>query len=77
MSWSLIIGAFGLPALGVRGSALSTILAQGTTFVILLLFLKKRKDEYLQMNLLSPFRWEYAKRIVKVGGPPAEQRCPF
>ena len=77
MSWSLINGAFGLPALGVRGSALSTILAQGTTFVILLLFLKKRKDEYLQMNLLSPFRWEYAKRIVKVGGPAAVQSFAF
>lgn len=77
MSWSLINGAFGLPALGVRGSALSTILAQGTTFLILLLFLKKRKDEYLQLNLLSPFRWDYAKRIVKVGGPAAVQSFAF
>lgn len=77
MSWSLINGAFGLPALGVRGSALSTILAQGTTFVILFLFLRQRKDEYLQFKLFSPFRREYAERIIKVGGPAALQSFFF
>lgn len=77
MSWSLINGAFGLPALGVRGSAFSTVLAQGTTFIILLFFLKHRKDEYLKFRLLSPFRRDYAARIVKVGGPAALQSFFF
>lgn len=77
MSWSLINGAFGLPALGVRGSAFSTVLAQGTTFIILLFFLKHRKDEYLKFRLLSPFRRDYAARIIKVGGPAALQSFFF
>lgn len=77
MSWSLINGAFGLPALGVRGSALATILAQTTTFIILFFFLKNRKDEYLQFRLFSPFRREYAARIIQVGGPAALQSFVF
>lgn len=77
MSYSLINGAFGLPPLGVRGSAFSTVLAQSTTLIILLVFLKKRKDKYLQLTMAIPFRWDYAKQILKVGGPAAIQSFVF
>ncbi len=77
MSWALINGALGLPALGVRGSALATVLAQSTTFLILLLFLRHRRDEYLKLRLFSPLRREHAVRIIRVGGPAALQSFVF
>ncbi len=77
MSWSLINGAFGLPPLGVRGSAFSTVLAQSTTLILLLFFLRNRKDEYLQFSIATPFRWDYARQILKVGGPAAIQSFVF
>ncbi len=77
MSYSLINGSFGLPALGVRGSAFSTVLAQSTTLILLLIFLKNRKDEYLQFSLRTPFRRDYAWQIMRVGGPAAIQSFVF
>lgn len=77
MSYSLIHGSFGLPALGVAGSAASTLLAQLTTFVILMIFLARRKDKYLDIHLGMPFKSEYAKQILKVGGPAAIQNFVF
>lgn len=76
-SWVLINGAFSLPALGVRGSAISTLLSQVTTLVLLLIYLKNRQDEYLQFKFFSGFRRDYAARILKVGGPAALQSFAF
>lgn len=70
-SWALINGAFGLPAMGVKGSALSTILAQLLTFVILVKFQRGVSDEYLRFKWRTPIRGDIVKQILIVGGPSA------
>ena len=68
-SWAFINGALGLPAMGVRGSAFSTILAQLVTLLILIIFTKKKPDEYLRFKWNAPLRRDYIKPILVVGGP--------
>lgn len=75
--YGLIFGRLGLPQMGLEGSAFSTLLSQLLTFIILFLYLRNRKEEYLKFNLSMPFRRDYARVILKVGGPAALQQFAF
>ncbi|PKK39718.1 Multi antimicrobial extrusion protein (Na(+)/drug antiporter) [Clostridiaceae bacterium JG1575] len=73
----LIHGSFGLPELGVQGSAVSTLLAQSTTLLLLIRFLNKRPDEYLRIHFRDRLRGPYAKQIIRIGWPAALQSFFF
>lgn len=77
MSYSLITGAFGLPKLGVIGSAVASILAYLVTLIILVFYLRTRDDRYLKINILEAFKGDWAKAVLKTGGPTALQSLVF
>ena len=68
------IGPFRLPALGLDGTAWATNIAQATTLLALLAWLRKRK------NLVAPywgwrsFHWPTAWQTISIGAPAAAQQ---
>jgi putative MATE family efflux protein len=47
MNWVLIFGRLGAPALGVRGAALATVIAQAVNCLVILLFARLTRHPYL------------------------------
>lgn len=76
-NYLLIFGKFGLPALGVRGSALSTSVSRSLALVILFIILIKKVDRNISFKLLRPFPVEMLKRILKIGVPSAGEQISY
>ena len=57
LNWVLIFGNLGLPAMGVRGAALATLISQGISTVVIVILAKKNGHPYL-----LAFRRHFAKR---------------
>jgi len=66
----LILGWLGFPALGIKGAALATILAQ-TVAVALALFFLKKKNFLPTLFLKEKIKWSKTiiKRLLSIGSP--------
>ena len=67
MNYLLIFGRFGLPALGINGAAIGSLISLScVTLILLLLFFKGRLNLSLSWQ---DFRWdsELAKGLIKIG----------
>jgi putative MATE family efflux protein len=62
----LILGRFGMPALGITGAAVATIATRGGAFVLGAALLVRRR-----MIRLAPVRWDSLIAITRVGLPTA------
>ena len=56
LNWILIFGNLGMPAMGVRGAALATVIAQGAGVVVILLLAGRARHPYLTA-VGRHFRW--------------------
>jgi putative MATE family efflux protein len=66
-----IFGLGPMPALGIRGAALATLIGRGITFVIAMYVLVFR-EKLLEFDLPKPFEvWESWKEILHIGIPNA------
>lgn len=59
LNWVLIFGRFGLPALGVRGAALATVLSQGASIGVVIMLARRSGHRYL-LAVRRHFRWRGA-----------------
>ena len=57
LNWVLIFGHLGLPALGVRGAALATVIAQAANILTIVLLAKRSGHRYL-LAFRRHFRWD-------------------
>ena len=57
LNWVLIFGHLGLPALGVRGAALATVIAQAANILTIVLLAKRSGHKYL-LAFRRHFRWD-------------------
>ena len=62
LNWALIFGRLGLPAMGVQGAALATVIAQGVNAAVILLLAKRNGHPYL-LAIQQHFRWN--KTLVR------------
>ena len=56
LNWVLIYGRFGLPAMGIHGAALATVIAAGVNAAVVLVLARARKYPYL-FHFRRHFRW--------------------
>ncbi|MGL4344343.1 MAG: MATE family efflux transporter [Cellulosilyticaceae bacterium] len=73
----LIFGGFGIPAMGVMGAALATVMAQMIVTIGFIIVMIKRKEEYLRIKLFARPEWQYIKTICQIGLPGAVQSGLF
>ena len=59
LNWALIYGRLGLPALGIHGAALATVIAAGVNALVVILLAKTQKYPYI-FHLRRHFRWTVA-----------------
>ena len=59
LNWVLIFGHLGAPAMGVRGAALATVIAQGVSVTLVTVLAKKNGHPYL-LAFRRHFRWTKA-----------------
>jgi putative MATE family efflux protein len=71
LSWAFVVGAFGLPNLGLRGVALGTAVGEGTGGLIVLIALARgRSGLRLDLRGLRP-AWGDVRRILRISLPAA------
>ncbi len=59
LNWVLIFGHLGLPAMGVRGAALATVIAQVVNLAVVVALARRRKHPYL-LAVKRHFGWDGA-----------------
>ena len=59
LNWVLIFGNLGAPAMGVRGAALATVLAQGISITVVIVSARVCRHPYL-LAVRHHFRWDRA-----------------
>jgi MATE family multidrug resistance protein len=74
LDWMLVLGNAGMPALGVRGSAIGTVLAEAATFVFLTWHVLRAFDRK-RYGLFRSFGWNaaLARRLAWTSAPVAGQ----
>lgn len=65
----LINGAFGLPAMGVAGAALSSVLSRGVGCVLIFWMFTRQVPERMHLSHLRPFPKDHLWRLLKIGLP--------
>ena len=65
----LINGAFGLPALGVAGAALSSDISRVIGVVVIALLFRRRFGPVIRLSHLRPFPADQLRRLLRIGLP--------
>lgn len=73
----LIFGVGPVPALGVAGAAIATVVAQVIVFVLYFIYAKRDEVLFATVNILAPIDREHLKEIVRIGLPTAVQSTLF
>jgi len=76
-NYSLIFGRFGMPALGVTGAAISTVICRGVSVILLIILLKKKHIPHFPRELFRPFPWRELGNLLKIGIPSAGEHMSY
>ena len=77
LDWVLIFGKFGLPALGVAGSAYATVLSYLAGFSFTVVYYFRYSQFKLRFNYLMKANREYLSRIIGLAIPSGLQEAVF
>ncbi len=75
LNYGLIYGHWGLPEMGVKGSATATLIARFIMMVIIIvvLYLNKKSSFYLKLVRWKNFKTVYYRRLISIGLPSSLQ----
>jgi MATE family multidrug resistance protein len=76
LDYGLIFGNLGMPALGVAGSALATVLAQalGSLIIVIISFRSATRSQF-KLRLFTPLNLGLLKDILRIGVPQSLGDC--
>ncbi|EMT38757.1 putative efflux protein, MATE family [Thermoanaerobacter thermohydrosulfuricus] len=77
LDWILIFGKFGLPALGAKGSAIATTIAQITGFIFIMLYYFNQKILNIELRDIVDFDRQIIVDILKLAFPASLQEAAF
>ena len=67
LNWMLIFGKLGMPALGVKGAAIATVIARGVEMLVLLVFIwPKKKKLRVLLGEMFTFNMAFVKRFFAI-----------
>ncbi len=70
----LIVGVGPIPALGVAGAALATVIAQGLAFFLAVIYIKRKKMGFTLRFIKAKIYSTFLKQMVKMGMPAGLQQ---
>ena len=76
-NYSLIFGHFGMPALGVEGAAISTVVSRFSSMVMLFVILFTKHIRRFPLSEFTPFPWVEVRRLLKIGVPSAGENMSY
>lgn len=76
-NFALIFGHFGLPALGVAGAAVSTVLSRAVALGVFVWMLYRVMPARMAPRDYVTFSLEYVRKILKVGVPSAVEQLTY
>lgn len=76
-NYILIFGKFGMPAMGVKGAAISTALSRGIAMCLLLFFHTRFHIKKFPLKWFLPFPVDELKKLVKVGIPAMSEELSY
>ena len=69
LNYVLIFGNFGAPELGITGAAIASVIMQGFTLVVLVIYTARATPEHAMFQRLWRPDWEAFGRVFKLGWP--------
>ena len=69
LNWVLIFGAFGIPAMGVKGAAISSLLTDTALMLMVLAYALRTFPEHRLLHRFWKPDWEILKRVFFLGVP--------
>lgn len=76
-NYGLIFGRFGMPALGVEGAAISTIVSRLIAVVIFFWLLYRVMEVRVRISYYFNLSWDYIRKILKIGIPSALEQVMY
>jgi putative MATE family efflux protein len=76
-NYIFLYGPFGLPILGVKGVAISTVFSRGLGLAVMLYVVIKHLKYSISPKLLRPFPKETFKSLIKYGAPTAGEPISY
>ncbi|MET0405758.1 MAG: MATE family efflux transporter, partial [Cystobacter sp.] len=76
-NWALIFGHLGLPALGVSGAAISTVISRALALAVFVWMLYRVMDVRMVARDYVTLTREYVQKIFKVGLPAAVEQVTY
>src|SRR5438270_390212 len=77
LNYALVLGHFGAPSLGVRGSAIGTVIAQAVNLALLVAALRGGAVAELRPRLARALDRPLARELLRVGWPAAADLLVF
>lgn len=73
----LLNGLFGLPQMGVKGVAISSVLSRVVGLALVMIIFAKKLHAKISLNYLRPFPTDLFKKLMKIGLPSAGESISY